>query len=114
MGPNDEEIILSLTNRANHVMQYISQQQARHLLANIASDGVFFGAFARRRSDGTVKHWNAKSIEDTMDTAHDLTNDLATVYDAKAEHPKSLALDGITEIRCYGQTFKVIDNDLPF
>jgi hypothetical protein len=37
-----------------------------------------------------------------------------TVFDAKAGHPKSLALEGITEIRAYGETFKVPDDGLPF
>jgi len=95
-------------------MEFLTQQQARHLLAHIASDGVFFGAFVERRSDGSIKHWNAKATEGTMDTAHDLTNDLATVYDVKAGHPKSLNLSGVKEVCCYGETYKVVEDDLSF
>ena len=94
-------------------MNYLTKQQAKSLLARIAKDGVFFGAFAKRRRDGTVKHWNAKGIEDTMNQ-YDRDRGLATVYDAKAGYPKSINLDGLTEIRCYGETHKVMDDGLPF
>jgi len=94
-------------------MQYITQQQAKHVLTNLANDGTFFGAFAKRRSDGTVKHWNGKALDDSFDD-YDMDHNLMTVYDAKAGHPKSLALEGITEIRAYGETFKVLDDELPF
>lgn len=94
-------------------MRFLSnKQEVETLLKQIANDGVFFGAFAKRRRDGTVKHWNAKGLPDTFDD-YDQERGLATVYDAKAGHPKSLALEGITEIRCYGETFKYVDDKLP-
>jgi len=90
-----------------------SDQEVKDLLQDIADDGVFFGAFAKRRRDGTVKHWNAKATTDTFNE-RDEKNGLATVFDAKAGHPKSLALEGIKKIRCYGQEFVVADDGLPF
>lgn len=91
----------------------ITQRQAQQLLRSIANDGVFFGATAEKRTDGTVKEWNGKALSDTFNE-YDVANRLATVYDAKAGHPKSLALEGLREIRCYGETFRVLDDELPF
>lgn len=87
-------------------MKTITKQQARTLLANIANDGVFFGATVKRRRNGEPKDWNAKSIADTFND-RDQENDLMTVFDAKAGHPKSIALEGVQQIRCYGETFRV-------
>jgi len=85
-----------------------SQQEMRDLLEEIMRSGVFFGARVRRRSNGRVKEWNAKSLASVRDE-FDKSHDLLTVYDVEAGHPKSIALEGIEEIRCYGQTFALAD-----
>lgn len=77
-----------------------------NLIERIVGDGVFFGAQVRRRRDGTRKHWNAKSLQSVRDE-YDKNRNLLTVFDVDAGHPKSIALEGIEEIRCYGQTYTV-------
>jgi len=83
------------------------QDQLTDLLERIKATGQFFGAVAKKRSNGERRLFNGKTFEDSLDDA-DRQHDLLTVRDMKRDGQyRAVNLRGVEEIRAFGKTFNV-------
>ena len=79
----------------------ISRADLPHFFSLLGNRGVVFGATVRKRTNGEVREFNGR-VEEV-----DMENDLAVINETNDGGYRSVAFEGVQQLRAFGNKFDI-------